>query len=238
MSKDPNHIKRPMNAFMVWSKERRKKMAQEKPKMHNSEISKILGAKWKMMTDDEKKPFIQEAKRLQEKHSQEHPDYKYKPRRRGKNKHQLLKKNTYQIAYQTVEPTAHAAQMKMAFGPPAMSPDPMYTQYYQVPSQVGYPMYDMSAMHAAATRQPHGFPAPSAHPDLSGYPVRAGEMMMGHGTHLYNPTIEAGPTTSAVSAFSHSAMVAHAASQNIHPQSIGVGENNAPYPQVYTPRHV
>jgi len=79
---DEGHIKRPMNAFMVWSRGKRKQYSAINPRMHNSEISKRLGAEWKMLSQEEKEPFVAEAKRLQAIHIQEHPDYKYKPKRR------------------------------------------------------------------------------------------------------------------------------------------------------------
>ena len=79
-----NRVKRPMNAFMVFSQLERRKIVQLAPDMHNAEISKYLGARWKRLSDVERRPFVDEAERLKQLHLREYPDYKYKPRKRAK----------------------------------------------------------------------------------------------------------------------------------------------------------
>lgn len=76
------HIKRPMNPFMVWSSEKRKEIAKENPRMHNSDISKRLGAEWKNLPQETKQIYIDKSNQLREEHKKQYPEYRYRPRKK------------------------------------------------------------------------------------------------------------------------------------------------------------
>nr|CAD2137737.1 unnamed protein product [Meloidogyne enterolobii] len=75
-------IKRPLNAYMIWTRQERKRILADDPKMKMNEVSKAMGERWKKMTDKEKKPFFEEAKKHSEEHKQalqDHPELQYAP---------------------------------------------------------------------------------------------------------------------------------------------------------------
>ncbi|KPJ07231.1 Transcription factor SOX-9 [Papilio machaon] len=76
------HVKRPMNAFMVFAQAMRRRLSEQRPSLHNAELSKSLGSMWKSLSEEQKLPFVKEAEKLRTQHKKEYPDYKYQPRRR------------------------------------------------------------------------------------------------------------------------------------------------------------
>uniref|UniRef100_A0A0N4ZD32 Sex-determining region Y protein n=1 Tax=Parastrongyloides trichosuri TaxID=131310 RepID=A0A0N4ZD32_PARTI len=84
-------VRRPMNAFMLWSKEQRSAVAAQNPGILNSELSRILGIKWKELPLERKKKYIIQAEAIREEHYRKYPDFKYtkdhnKQQRKAANK--------------------------------------------------------------------------------------------------------------------------------------------------------
>ena len=67
---------------MVWSQLERRKIIESFPDSHNAEISKNLGKKWRGLTEEERRPFVEEAERLKMLHLKEFPQYKYQPKKK------------------------------------------------------------------------------------------------------------------------------------------------------------
>ncbi|KXJ22063.1 transcription factor Sox-21-B [Exaiptasia diaphana] len=193
---EEGHVKRPMNAFMVWSRGKRKQYAVRDPRMHNSEISKRLGVEWKSLTQEEKEPFVAEAKRLQAVHIQEHPDYKYKPKRR-KPKSLQKKDGLSAPVYGSPYPTSMMAVDKFSTNQlpqtiahsMALSSDPMYSKMNGGPPfhhSPGYPVIYPNVTTGGSSRQIFAGAIDSTHS------FRASDMMSGrplYGSQIYQSPI-------------------------------------------------
>ncbi len=70
------YIKRPMNSFLVWSRTERPKLAKQHRDLQNAEISRMLGERWKEMTPEQKQPYVDHAKSLQQRHKAAFPSYR------------------------------------------------------------------------------------------------------------------------------------------------------------------
>uniref|UniRef100_UPI0027E1950F HMG-box domain-containing protein n=1 Tax=Spiroplasma sp. AdecLV25b TaxID=3027162 RepID=UPI0027E1950F len=54
-----NKVKRPMNAYMLFSKEKRAEIIQQKPELKSkvAEVAKLIGNHWKEMTNEAKEKY-------------------------------------------------------------------------------------------------------------------------------------------------------------------------------------
>ncbi|EKM76234.1 hypothetical protein AGABI1DRAFT_16670, partial [Agaricus bisporus var. burnettii JB137-S8] len=59
--KDPKAPKRALSAYMFFSQDWRERIKTENPEAGFGEVGKLLGAKWKEMDEEEKKPYVEQA---------------------------------------------------------------------------------------------------------------------------------------------------------------------------------
>jgi len=63
---DTSAIKRPMNAFMLFAKDKREEFKAKNPNLKAKDISKLFGSMWNKMSDEEKMPYTKMAKKQKE----------------------------------------------------------------------------------------------------------------------------------------------------------------------------
>ncbi|EGT46728.1 CBN-GEI-3 protein [Caenorhabditis brenneri] len=71
------HVRRPMNAFMIFSKRHRPLVHQKYPNQDNRTVSKILGEWWYSLQPDQKAEYHKLATQVKEAHFKAHPDWKW-----------------------------------------------------------------------------------------------------------------------------------------------------------------
>uniref|UniRef100_A0A1I7XMH9 HMG box domain-containing protein n=1 Tax=Heterorhabditis bacteriophora TaxID=37862 RepID=A0A1I7XMH9_HETBA len=72
-----DHIRRPMNAFMIFSKRHRPMVHSKYPNRDNRTVSKILGEWWYALGPEEKQEYHKLATQVKEAHFKAHPDWKW-----------------------------------------------------------------------------------------------------------------------------------------------------------------
>ena len=58
------HIKRPMNAFLMFCKCKRSLIRQENPDIDNRNVTRLLGDRWANLKEDDKLVYIDMAKKV------------------------------------------------------------------------------------------------------------------------------------------------------------------------------
>jgi hypothetical protein len=84
--KDKDAPKRALSAYMFFSQDNREKVKSENPAATFGEIGRILGAKWKEMSDAQKQPYNDMADRDKARASTEKTAYKSATKANGKKK--------------------------------------------------------------------------------------------------------------------------------------------------------
>lgn len=80
--------KRPMNAFILFSNEKRSELADQNPTLSNAAVSVLLGQVWREMSAHDKSGYVAAARKIKEQFHAENPDAKTRCiSRKAKRKH-------------------------------------------------------------------------------------------------------------------------------------------------------
>ena len=126
--KDPNHVSRPLNAFIIFRKQKCPEIRAEGVERDNRIISRIVGRIWRNMTEDEKAPYREEARRLANAHKEANPGYRFSPQARAEPKKRRNVKRRDDVTRQRVAAIAQAALEGVSMKDAAAEFDALNTQ--------------------------------------------------------------------------------------------------------------
>ncbi|NXD76346.1 SOX30 factor, partial [Halcyon senegalensis] len=145
------HVKRPMNAFMVWARIHRPALAKANPNANNADISVQLGLEWSKLTEEQKQPYYDEALKIKQKHREEFPGWVYQPRQGKRKRFPLPVSAVFSSASQSIVTTNPAGICP--FQSPAYS-----VVIPNVKNSIGHPVCGSPAIRLPASSIVHAGP--------------------------------------------------------------------------------
>ncbi|GES58528.1 non-histone chromosomal protein 6 [Aspergillus terreus] len=73
--KDPNAPKRGLSAYMFFANENRDKVREENPGITFGQVGKMLGEKWKALSEDDRRPYEEKAAADKKRYEDEKASY-------------------------------------------------------------------------------------------------------------------------------------------------------------------
>ncbi|KAL4897112.1 high mobility group box domain-containing protein [Aspergillus ambiguus] len=73
--KDPNAPKRGLSAYMFFANENREKIREDNPGIAFGQVGKMLGEKWKALSDEDRRPYEEKAAADKKRYEDEKANY-------------------------------------------------------------------------------------------------------------------------------------------------------------------
>lgn len=118
--RDPAAPKKPLSAFMFFSKRNRAEMKEQNPQLSFGQLGQLMGQKWKELTDAEKKPYEALNEKDKIRYQNEMKDYTPPPDEEGSRKRRKggpkKTRSAYLFFQQEILPELKRSQPLLKFG--------------------------------------------------------------------------------------------------------------------------
>jgi hypothetical protein len=143
-----DRLGRPPNGYILYCIEKRPELRLTHPNVPNSEISRLLGANWKSLPEQYRRPYKDRARVLQTEFKRSYPGYKYEKARNRRQQHELQVQEslrTLDIAQLAkVDPVVMDQLMKVlgAQQSPPPPPGPEPAPQWNMPGQTSFGQFE------------------------------------------------------------------------------------------------